>query len=183
MPKNELFSDKMKKVLAEKRGGIQKVNRKFKTKEDFNTALDKLCTHLSSGLSTRSFYGGATFETMRKYIENYPETFVTTKGDKKEQKLLEEEHIVVLEKLEQANIAYEMFWEEIGQRGTKGHSVDVIETDPETGKKTIKRQSFNATAWIFNMKNRFNWKDKTEVENTGVVKVVKISVEQEKDEQ
>jgi len=31
---------------------------------------------------------------------------------------------------------------------------------------------FNATTWIFNMKNRFNWRDKQEVEQTGNFTVV-----------
>jgi len=42
-------------------------------------------------------------------------------------------------------------WEQIGLTGTLG-----INT------KDNKLGAFNSTAWIFNMKNRFNWRDKHE---------------------
>lgn len=40
-----------------------------------------------------------------------------------------------------------MFWEKLGIDGVKGNL-----------------DGFNASAWIFNMKNRHNWKDKSETE-------------------
>lgn len=41
-------------------------------------------------------------------------------------------------------------WEKIGKDGASGFI-----------------ENFNAASWIFNMKNRFKWTDKVEVENTG----------------
>ena len=39
----------------------------------------------------------------------------------------------------------QVFWEELGLVGT------------------TEGKNFNATAWIFNMKNRFNWRDKQDI--------------------
>jgi hypothetical protein len=39
----------------------------------------------------------------------------------------------------------------------------------------------NNTIWIFNMKNRFGWKDKVEVEETGT-KEIKISIDSDDEE-
>lgn len=49
-----------------------------------------------------------------------------------------------------------LFWEEIGIDGAMGS------------------EDFNNTAWIFNMKNRFNWRDKQDIkqEITGDLKVL-----------
>jgi transposase len=41
------------------------------------------------------------------------------------------------------------FWEKMGTAGAMG-----------------KIQGFNVTAWIFNMKNRYNWRDKRDIDNT-----------------
>lgn len=43
-------------------------------------------------------------------------------------------------------------WEELGLKGAKGEI-----------------PGFNATSWIFNMKNRAGWKDRTEVEAWGIL--------------
>lgn len=44
----------------------------------------------------------------------------------------------------------QMFWENLGRAGAAG-----------------KLQGFNCGAWIFNMKNRCNWRDKHEIEAIG----------------
>jgi len=52
------------------------------------------------------------------------------------------------ETIKNAKDLCECWWEDRGQEMTKG-------------------DGGNATVWIFNMKNRFGWKDKTEMEHTG----------------
>ena len=41
---------------------------------------------------------------------------------------------------------------------------------------TEKGESFNATTWIFNMKNRFNWRDKSEQSHDHTSKGEKLSI-------
>ena len=48
---------------------------------------------------------------------------------------------------EQASVSH---WEELGHKGVTGQI-----------------EGFNASAWIFNMKNRAHWRDKTEVTGEG----------------
>lgn len=53
--------------------------------------------------------------------------------------------------LDAKRVAFEknrLFWEKVGIEGMFMGG---------------KENPFNATVWVFNMKNRFNWKDKTEV--------------------
>lgn len=54
------------------------------------------------------------------------------------------------EKLRRAEATHRVFWEEIGISGAMG-----------------KLQGFNASSWIFNMKNRFGWRDKQDVTTDG----------------
>lgn len=56
------------------------------------------------------------------------------------------------EKLDEAARRGRLEWEKIGKDGAKGEIA-----------------GFNATAWIFNMKNRAGWKDRTEVEAWGIL--------------
>jgi transposase len=48
----------------------------------------------------------------------------------------------------------EAWWERLGRAGS-------------TGKINV-----NATLWIFNMKNRFGWKDKSEIDGHGITLVI-----------
>lgn len=40
--------------------------------------------------------------------------------------------------------------------------------------------AFNATAWIFSMKNRFNWRDKTEISGSGEHGEIQIETKRDK---
>ena len=52
-----------------------------------------------------------------------------------------------------------IFWEKLG--------VDhILNTESGFGSKMVNKKSLNSTVWIFNMKNRFGWRDRREVENT-----------------
>lgn len=58
-----------------------------------------------------------------------------------------------------ADEAYQKWWEDVGRSGMVG-----------------KIKGFNAAAWIFSMKNRFNWSDKQEIiESNERVKVEKMT--------
>ena len=58
----------------------------------------------------------------------------------------DKEHPEFSDAIKEGEIKSQLFWEEIGMDGMRG-----------------KIQGFNATTWIFNMKNRHNWTDKKEV--------------------
>lgn len=51
-----------------------------------------------------------------------------------------------MEAKRKADEAYQKWWEDAGRAGMLG-----------------KIKNFNAAAWIFSMKNRFNWSDKSEI--------------------
>jgi hypothetical protein len=64
------------------------------------------------------------------------------------------------------------YYESLAQAGMSGQlrrvTKEVEHLDPETGKVTrVEREygpaSFGQAAWIFSMKNRFNWRDKQEL--------------------
>lgn len=46
----------------------------------------------------------------------------------------------------------QMFWEHLGIKGAKGDYI-----------------GFSGSAWIFNMKNRFKWRDQKEIEHSGAI--------------
>lgn len=53
-----------------------------------------------------------------------------------------------------------IFWEKI--------AVDnLINTSEQWGKGQAKSKALNSTVWIFNMKNRFKWRDNIDVEHSG----------------
>lgn len=53
----------------------------------------------------------------------------------------------------------QLFWEKVGIQGTTG-----------------KMDKWNPTGWIFNMKNRFNWSDRTEKDDSQNVQPILINM-------
>lgn len=53
-----------------------------------------------------------------------------------------------------------LFWEDLGIKACTG-----------------KAKNLNSAVWIFNMKNRFGWKDKTETEVTGGTKESRLIIQ------
>lgn len=49
-----------------------------------------------------------------------------------------------------------------------------------TGRNMAKGAEGNSAVWIFNMKNRFGWKDKQEIEHSGGLAIVKVNELDEK---
>ena len=100
---------------------------------------DMLIQHFKKGYSLKSF--GAT-------IGVHPATVFRWLSDKDDEgKPLYPEFI---EAREIANSYGLLFYENIGLRGVRGFKADDM-------------PGFNVTAWIFIMKNRFNWRDKKDV--------------------
>lgn len=58
---------------------------------------------------------------------------------------------------EQGLLLSQAWWERLGRAGSLGS------------------QKINPATWIFNMKNRFKWTDRNQVETTGDVKVTKVN--------
>lgn len=100
----------------------------------------QLISHMSAGYSYETFAAkiGVRRSTLYLWEKSHPE-WVDAK--------------------EEAFDKCQMFWETIGMYGTLG----IERENPET-KEKITGKDVNPTMWIFNMKNRFNWKDKKEVE-------------------
>lgn len=97
-----------------------------------------LIDHMERGLSFESFAGKIrkAKQTLYNWIEAHPE-FLDAKKIGESCSLLR--------------------WEETGIKG-----LSEIEHKDDEG-KTIMKEKLNATVWIFNMKNRFGWRDRTEV--------------------
>lgn len=91
----------------------------------------KLIEHMENGLSYESFAGslGVARQTLYNWEEKH-----------KEFKLAHEIGVA----------KSQLFWEELGIKGTAGFV-----------------NKFNALSWLFNMKNRFDWKDKKDITTDG----------------
>lgn len=111
---------------------------------------EQLIAHLAEGLSYESFAG--VIGVARSTLFNWEKL----KND--------DDSLRYPEWLEAKEIGFakcQLFWERLGRNMTLGLKGE--QTDPNTGKKTeVDYTKGNSTTWIFNMKNRFNWKDKVD---------------------
>ncbi len=99
---------------------------------------DQLIKHMEQGFSYESFAGsvGVSKQTIYDWEKAHPE-------------FLDAKEIVV----EKSRI----FWEKIGI----DHVVNISESsEDEDGNRSSSSKSLNPSVWIFNMKNRFKWRDK-----------------------
>lgn len=97
----------------------------------------KLIDHMAQGLSFDSFAGtiGVTRETMYNWAKKHTNFFHAKKKGQ----------------------AYcLLFWEKLGLAGIMGQGFK----DPQTGKRNPLK--FGQAVYIFNMKNRFGWRDRVE---------------------
>ncbi len=107
---------------------------KFKTPEERQELCRKYCLHIEQGFSDASFIE-CDPDTIQRYIKDYAQDFPTDLIERAKRKRL-------------------LFWETVGIHGTIGIPVEV------NGKPY---RGFNAKSWEFNMKNRFGWKDRTDI--------------------
>lgn len=96
-----------------------------------------LIEHMAQGYSFESFGGltGHSKQTLYEWAAKFEEF-----GDAKSQ----------------GTALSRLFWERLGIE----HILNVNETEYEKGASRSKSKSLNSTVWIFNMKNRFGWRDK-----------------------
>ncbi len=123
------------------KGGAQPGNNyalKFKTSEERQHLCDEFCKHMRQGLSKESF-PHCDPQTLRRYMRDFPNDFDT-------------------EKMIEAERQGRLFWEKIGIAGAVGLD-EVTLADGSTRKL----KGFNAASWIFNMKNRYGWRDRVDV--------------------
>lgn len=98
---------------------------------------DMLIEHMARGYSFESFAGftGHSKQTLYEWAAKFEEF-----GDAKSQ----------------GTSLSRLFWERLGIE----HILNINETEYEKGASRSKSKSLNSTVWIFNMKNRFGWRDK-----------------------
>lgn len=120
--------------MAAKKGNNYR--QKFKEAEEREFICQEYLKHCAQGLSDDCF-PHCDRKTIQSYVKKFPKEFPA-------------------QKIERANRERRLFWERLGIAGTIGAM-----TMPD-GKK-FKVDNFNTTAWIFNMKNRFGWKDRQDV--------------------
>jgi DNA-binding XRE family transcriptional regulator len=105
---------------------------------------EQLIEHMDSGLSFESFAGkiGVSKRVLYDWEKEYPE-FLHAKeiGTEKSR----------------------IFWENLGIN----HIVNKTDSEFQGGSKS---RSLNSSAWIFNMKNRFGWRDKQPGEEDRTIK-------------
>lgn len=98
-----------------------------------------LLEHMKDGLSFESFGGivGVARHTLYDWEKVHPEFLHAKKEGESGSRL---------------------YWEKVGRDGLYNETI-------KDGDGMTVTKSINATIWIFNMKNRFKWRDKTEEED------------------
>lgn len=110
---------------------------------------DLVVEHMEKGLSFEAF--AAVIKVNRDTIYEW-----------------EKVHPEFAEAKKNASDANLLFWEKLGI----DHILNISES---FGEGFSKSKSLNASVWIFNMKNRFKWRDSTDVNQTTTAKIeVKI---------
>lgn len=148
---------KKKKETAEKDVG----GRPTKFKEEY---CEMLIQHMGKGFSFESFAGVVDVNTDTVFEWSRPENKDKYPGFSDAKK--------------KAFAKCRIFWEKKGIDG-----LDEIE-EYDRATKTSYKKKMNSAIWIFNMKNRFRWTDRVEVE-TPKETVIKLSYslpEKKKDE-
>lgn len=123
---------------------------------------ERLIEHMAEGLSFESFAG--VIGTSRKTIYNW-----------------EKANPEFLHAKEIGTEKSRLFWESIGTE----HILNSSESESTTGVGgSSSSKSINASVWIFNMKNRFGWRDKQPgeedktVTHQGQITVAKIDLDE-----
>ena len=106
-----------------------------------------LIAHMTDGFSFESFAAkiNKNRDSLYEWAKRHPE-FSDAKKKGTDQSLL--------------------WWEDMGRRGMTGQLARLKKTiEHKDGKieKEYDRAVFGQSTWIFNMKNRHNWRDKTEI--------------------
>ncbi len=125
---------------------------------DFDTIYcAMLIDHMADGLSFESFAGvvGVCEQTLYNWLKEFPE-FLESKSKGKPKSRL--------------------FWEKVGRDGL--HNETIKDGDGMTVTKSI-----NATIWIFNMKNRFGWRNNDEPKATTLIDLSKDPGKEYSDEE
>lgn len=101
--------------------------------------------HMASGLSLESFGGvvGVCEDTVHEWCKK---------------------HADFSESKRKGVAASRVFWEKLGVDHIVNRTDSIRNPDGSTQSKS---RSLNSSAWIFNMKNRFGWRDKKDIELDG----------------
>ena len=117
------------------KGNKKKIGRPTDYKPEYCAML---IDHMAKGFSFECFGGivNVSKKTTYDWLEKHPE-FVAAK--------------------EEGMTKCQNFWEDLGQK----HIISQSESWHQGGSKST---SLNASVWIFNMKNRFGWRDNRQIE-------------------
>lgn len=104
-----------------------------------------LIDHMSKGYSYETF-GAALYDKYGKEFGVHKDTLYEW----------EKEHSDFSDAKKVAFMKCQQEWEELGIKGTQGSFI-----------------AFSGSTWIFNMKNRFKWRDRSDIELNGALEVTK----------